>query len=61
LHDVFPRQVVEKALPGLFQRRLRKAWLALRSRNQAHKNVHDFAGPSMARTQAVENSFSTAC
>jgi hypothetical protein len=29
---------------------LRKAWFSLRSRNQAHESVHDFAGPSVART-----------
>jgi hypothetical protein len=29
---------------------LRKARFSLRSRNQVHENVHDFAGPSVARS-----------
>jgi hypothetical protein len=40
--------MLKKAVPAFFQRRLRKAWFSLRSRNQAHKNAHDFARPSVA-------------
>jgi hypothetical protein len=42
--------MLKKAIPAIFQRRLRKAWFSLRFRNQAHKNAHDFAGPSVARS-----------
>ena len=45
---------VENTLPWVFQRRLRKARLSRRSRNQARGIVRDFAGPSVARHQAVE-------
>jgi hypothetical protein len=43
---------VQKSFPRL---------LSLRFRNQAHRNVHNFAGPSVARNQAVERILSTAC
>jgi len=38
----------EKDIHAVFQRRLRKAWFSLRSRNQARKNVHatfNYFGP----------------
>src|SRR5688572_7631856 len=48
--------MLKEALLAVFQRRLRKA--SLRSRNQAHKSVHDLAGPSMARSsRRVETVF----
>jgi hypothetical protein len=60
--DIYlPRLGVEKCCPCISQCRLRKARLSLRSRNQAHGTVRDFVGPSVARNQAVENGFSTAC
>jgi hypothetical protein len=49
--------MLKKAVPAVFQRRLRKTWFSLRSRNQAHKNVHDFAGPSVARSSRRSKEF----
>jgi hypothetical protein len=58
---LFPGRVLRNAFHAFFNSRLRKARLSLRSRNQAPETVHDFAGPSVAREQAVETSFSTTC
>jgi len=48
--------MMKNATPA-FLNRWRKARLSLRSRNQAHRGVHDFVAPSLARTQAVERWF----
>jgi site-specific recombinase XerD len=55
LHEKGDSQGAEKCFPCISQRRLRKARLSRRSRNQARRTVRDFAGPSVARRhQAVE-------
>jgi hypothetical protein len=51
---------LKKTIHDFFQRRLRNAWFSLRSRNQAHKNVPDFTGPSVARSsRRLKESFNS--